>query len=57
VGIEAELVSAAVCADYEASGAKGRLPFMSVGVRPERAAGRAKLRQARHVTAVESTPG
>ncbi len=41
---------AAVKGDYEASGAKGRLPFMREGVRPApRNAARGKLRQARHV--------
>jgi len=41
---------AAVNGDYEASGAKGRLPFMKEGVRPTpRNAARGKLRQARHV--------
>ncbi len=45
-------VVAAVAGDYEASGAKGRLPFMAEGVRPAPRAGvRGKLRQARHVQA------
>jgi len=39
-----------VLADYAASGAKGRLPFMREGIRPApRAGSRGKLRQARHV--------
>lgn len=51
-GADAATVAAAVAADYEASGAKGRLPFMTSGTRPERPAGtRGKLRQARHVRA------
>jgi len=49
-GTPAEAVVTAVNGDYEASGAKGRLPFMKEGVRPApRVAGRGKLRQARHV--------
>ena len=51
-GADATAVAAAVAGDYEASGAKGRLPFMASGTRPERKAGvRGKLRQARHVHA------
>ncbi|RPJ47726.1 MAG: DUF4080 domain-containing protein [Betaproteobacteria bacterium] len=51
-GTDAAAVAAAVAADYEASGAKGRLPFMTSGTRPEaRAGARGKLRQARHVHA------
>lgn len=51
-GAEAATVAAAVVADYEASGAKGRLPFMKTGTRPEPQAGvRGKLRQTRHVHA------
>ncbi|MDH4149923.1 MAG: DUF4080 domain-containing protein [Betaproteobacteria bacterium] len=51
-GAAADAVAAAVAGDYEASGAKGRLPFMASGTRPERKAGlRGKLRQARHVHA------
>ena len=45
-------VEAALLADYEASGARGRLGFMSAGlrpVRPEPATGRSGLRQARHL--------
>ena len=48
--------TAAVLADYEASGARGRLPFMDAGVRPDgthnrdSATARARMRQARHVT-------
>jgi len=45
-------VSAAVVGDYEAGGAKGKLPFMGSGTRPDAKAGaRGKLRQARHVHA------
>lgn len=51
-GADAASVTAAVVGDYEASGAKGRLPFMRSGTRPEpRAGSRGKLRQARHVHA------
>ena len=51
-GADAATVAAAVAGDYEASGAKGRLPFMASGTRPEPEAGaRGKLRQARHVHA------
>ncbi len=51
-GAETTAVAAAVAGDYEACGAKGRLPFMAAGVRPEPRAGvRGKLRQARHVHA------
>ena len=51
-GADAAAVAAAVAGDYAASGAKGRLPFMAEGVRPEpRAGARGKLRQARHVHA------
>ncbi len=51
-GADAATVAAAVAGDYEASGAKGRLPFMASGTRPEQKAGaRGKLRQARHVHA------
>ena len=51
-GVDVLTVAAAVAADYEASGAKGRLPFMNSGTRPEPQAGaRGKLRQARHVHA------
>jgi len=50
--IDAEVVTAAVAGDYEASGAKGRLPFMRSGTRPApRAGALGKLRQTRHVTA------
>lgn len=51
--VNAEHATAAVQADYEASGARGRLAFMDAGVRPRDAAGataRARMRQARHVT-------
>lgn len=51
-GTAAATAAAAVSGDYEAGGAKGRLPFMSTGTRPEPQAGaRGKLRQARHVHA------
>lgn len=51
-GIDAATVVAAVADDYESSGARGKLPFMASGVRPEPRAGvRGKLRQARHVQA------
>lgn len=51
-GADAATVAAAVVGDYEASGAKGRLPFMKTGTRPEpQAGGRGKLRQTRHVHA------
>lgn len=51
-GADAAAVAAAVLADYEAGGAKGRLPFMRHGTRPEAKAGaRGRLRQARHVHA------
>ncbi len=51
-GGDAQLTAAAVVGDYEGSGAKGRLPFMTSGTRPEgRAGARGKLRQARHVHA------
>lgn len=51
-GADAATVAAAVVGDYEASGAKGRLPFMKTGTRPEPQAGaRGKLRQTRHVHA------
>jgi Protein of unknown function (DUF4080)/Radical SAM superfamily/B12 binding domain len=53
-GVDAAAATAAVLADYEASGARGRLAFMDSGVRPRDAArntARARMRQARHVTA------
>ncbi len=52
-GVETAVATAVVMADYEASGARGRLAFMDAGVRPRDAAGntaRARMRQARHVT-------
>ena len=50
VGADAAMVAAAVAGDYEAGGAKGKLPFMASGTRPDPKAGaRGKLRQARHV--------
>lgn len=51
-GSDAATVALAVVGDYEASGAKGRLPFMKTGTRPEPQPGaRGKLRQTRHVHA------
>ena len=51
-GSDAAIVAPAVVGDYEASGAKGRLPFMKTGTRPEPQPGaRGKLRQTRHVHA------
>ena len=51
-GVNAAVVVEAVAGDYEASGAKGRLPFMPSGTRPEPQPGaQGKLRQARHVHA------
>ena len=51
-GADAALVVESVAFDYEASGAKGRLPFMKSGTRPEPQPGaRGKLRQTRHVHA------
>ena len=53
-GSDAATVAPAVVGDYEASGAKGRLPFMKTGTRPEPQPGaRGKLRQTRHVHAEE----
>ena len=52
--VEAGVASAAVLADYEASGARGRLAFMAEGVRArdaQSATARARMRQARHITA------
>jgi len=54
-GVDAEQASAAVLADYEASGARGKLSFMSSGLRPRDArntTARSRMRQARHVTTV-----
>ena len=53
-GVEVTAATAAVLTDYEASGARGRLAFMDAGVRPrdaQNATARARMRQARHVTA------
>ena len=51
-GSDAAIVAPAVVGDYEASGAKGRLPFMKTGTRPEPQPGaRGKLRQTRHLHA------
>ena len=52
--IDVAAATAAVLADYEASGARGRLAFMDAGVRArdaQSATARARMRQARHVTA------
>ena len=54
-GVDTAAATEGVLADYEASGARGRLAFMASGVRPrdaQRATARARMRQARHVTAV-----
>ncbi|MFO0441829.1 MAG: DUF4080 domain-containing protein [Betaproteobacteria bacterium] len=49
-GADAAAVAAAVAADFEASGARGKLPFMARGTRPTPAAAiRGRLRQSRHV--------
>jgi hypothetical protein len=48
-GAEAGAAAAAVAADFEASGARGKLPFMARGTRPTPAAARGRLRQSRHV--------
>ena len=51
-GTDAATAAAAVAGDYEAGGAKGKLPFMASGTRPDPKVGvRGKLRQARHVHA------
>jgi hypothetical protein len=53
--VDAVMATEAVLADYEASGARGRLAFMASGVRPrdaQRNTARARMRQARHVTVV-----
>lgn len=50
--VDVTRVEAALLADYEASGARGKLGFMSTGLRPVRAesiTGRGALRQARHL--------
>jgi hypothetical protein len=53
-GTPSPVAAGTVLADYAASGAKGRLPFMNEGIRPApRAGGRGKLRQARHVACTE----
>ena len=52
--VNTDAATAAVLADYEASGARGRLAFMDAGVRTrdaQSATARARMRQARHVTA------
>ena len=52
--VNTDVATAAVLADYEASGARGRLAFMDAGVRTrdaQSATARARMRQARHVTA------
>lgn len=51
-GIDADVATRAVLADYAASGARGKLVFMASGIRPRdalRATARARMRQARHV--------
>jgi hypothetical protein len=51
-GADAAVVAAAVAADFEASGARGKLPFMARGTRPApspAASARGRLRQSRHV--------
>ena len=55
VGIDGTVATEAVLCDYQASGARGRLSFMDAGVRARDAqstTARARMRQARHVTAV-----
>ncbi|MBM3341726.1 MAG: DUF4080 domain-containing protein [Betaproteobacteria bacterium] len=52
--VESSVATAAVLADYQASGARGKLAFMASGVRPrdnKRSTARANMRQARHVEA------
>lgn len=52
--VDTAVATDAVLTDYQASGARGRLAFMEAGVRPRDAQGataRARMRQARHVTA------
>ena len=52
--VNTDAATAAVLADYEASGARGRLAFIDAGVRTrdaQSATARARMRQARHVTA------
>jgi hypothetical protein len=53
-GVDVSVATAAMLADYEASGARGRLTFMEAGVRArdaQNATARARMRQARHVVA------
>lgn len=53
-GVDNALATEAVLTDYQASGARGRLAFMDAGVRTrdaQSATARARMRQARHVTA------
>ena len=53
--VDVTVATAAVLTDYQASGARGRLSFMDVGVRTrdaQSATARARMRQARHVTTV-----
>ena len=53
-GVDVTVATDAVLTDYQASGARGRLAFMDAGVRPrdaQNATARARMRQARHVTA------
>jgi Protein of unknown function (DUF4080)/B12 binding domain/Radical SAM superfamily len=54
--VDAVVATAVLLADYQASGARGRLSFMDAGVRPrdaqrDSATARAHMRQARHVGA------
>jgi Protein of unknown function (DUF4080) len=51
LGVEERLAGEAVVADYEGSGAKGKLDFMPAGTRPGAAPARQRLRQHRHLTA------
>jgi len=52
-GGDAATTAAAIVADYEGSGARGRLGFMAAGTRPRTAAApeRARMRQTRHLPA------
>ena len=52
--VDTAVATDTVLTDYQASGARGRLAFMEAGVRPrdaQSATARARMRQARHVTA------
>jgi Protein of unknown function (DUF4080)/B12 binding domain/Radical SAM superfamily len=53
-GVDVAVATEAVLTDYQASGARGRLAFMDTSVRTrdaQSATARARMRQARHVTA------